>query len=264
MRAFFIGLQFLTRISIVEQKDWCEKDFADSVRYFPLIGLVLGIIYTAFAALLLILLPQNGFLLPHHVVAAALLILPILLTGGLHCDGFMDTMDGVFSGRERERKLEIMKDSRVGSFGVVAFVSLFALNVSLLFDMKPDFAMLGLFLMPIIGRLAMTTVISFFPYARKEGMGKAFADSADTRTFLSALVFAAIFILPNGELAAIALGVGLLFAFVFASFVKGELGGLTGDVYGATTMLTETLVLIVMLIASHWMESPEILWLLLC
>ena len=58
--------------------------------------------------------------------------------------------------------------------------------------------------------------------------------------------------------------IGLLFAFVFASFVKGELGGLTGDVYGATTMLTETLVLIVMLIASHWMESPEILWLMLC
>ena len=95
-------------------------------------------------------------------------------------------------------------------------------------------------------------------------MGKAFADGADTRTFLSALVFSAIFILPNGELAAIALGVGLLFAFVFASFIKGELGGLTGDVYGATTMLTETLVLIVMLIASHWMESPEILWLMLC
>ena len=77
MRAFFIGLQFLTRISIVEQKDWCEKDFADSVRYFPLIGLVLGIIYTAFAALLLSFLPKNGILLPHHVVAAILLILPI-------------------------------------------------------------------------------------------------------------------------------------------------------------------------------------------
>ena len=91
----------------MEQKDWCEKDFADSVRYFPLIGLVLGIIYAAFAALLLSFLPQNGILLPHHVVAAILLILPILLTGGLHCDGFMDTMDGLFSGRSRERMLEI-------------------------------------------------------------------------------------------------------------------------------------------------------------
>ncbi len=135
LRAFFIGLQFLTRISIVEQKDWCEKDFADSVRYFPLIGLVLGIIYAAFAALLLILLPQNGFLLPHHVVAAALLILPILLTGGLHCDGFMDTMDGLFSGRSRERMLEIMKDSRVGANGVFAFVLLMIFNWSVLLDL---------------------------------------------------------------------------------------------------------------------------------
>ena len=135
MRAFFIGLQFLTRISIVEQKDWCEKDFADSVRYFPLIGLVLGIIYAAFAALLLSFLPQNGILLPHHVVAAILLILPILLTGGLHCDGFMDTMDGLFSGRSRERMLEIMKDSRVGANGVFAFVLLMIFDWSILLDL---------------------------------------------------------------------------------------------------------------------------------
>ena len=161
MRAFFIGLQFLTRISIVEQNDWCEKDFADSVRYFPLIGLVLGIIYAAFAALLLRLLPEHGVFVPPHVVAATLLMLPILLTGGLHCDGFMDTMDGLFSGRSRERMLEIMKDSRVGANGVFAFVLLVFFNWSVLLDLlQSPWLFPALFVMPIVSRLMMVVAIA--------------------------------------------------------------------------------------------------------
>ena len=265
MRAFFIGLQFLTRISIVEQKDWCEKDFADSVRYFPLIGLVLGIIYAAFAALLLILLPQNGFLLPHHVVAAALLILPILLTGGLHCDGFMDTMDGLFSGRSRERMLEIMKDSRVGANGVFAFVLLMIFDWSILLDLlQSAWLFPALFAMPIVSRLMMVVAISAFPYARPVGMGKAFKDGGTKSVLYGAFFYTLILVFFPG-VAADFLGIipldaaglsswllsmtavifaALLFTIFFASYATRHLGGLTGDVYGAITTLTETLVLL--------------------
>ena len=271
MRAFFIGLQFLTRISIVEQKDWCEKDFADSVRYFPLIGLVLGIIYTAFAALLLILLPQNGFLLPHHVVAAALLILPILLTGGLHCDGFMDTMDGLFSGRSRERMLEIMKDSRVGANGVFAFVLLMIFDWSILLDLlQSAWLFPALFAMPIISRLMMVVAISAFPYARPVGMGKAFKDGGTKSVLYGAFFYTLILVFFPG-VAADFLGIipldaaglsswllsmtavifaALLFTIFFASYATRHLGGLTGDVYGAITTLTETLVLLGFLVFS--------------
>ena len=271
MRAFFIGLQFLTRISIVEQKDWCEKDFADSVRYFPLIGLVLGIIYTAFAALLMSFLPQNGILLPHHVVAAILLILPILLTGGLHCDGFMDTMDGLFSGRSRERMLEIMKDSRVGANGVFAFVLLMIFDWSILLDLlQSAWLFPALFAMPIVSRLMMVVAISAFPYARPVGMGKAFKDGGTKSVLYGAFFYTLILAFFPG-VAADFLGIipldaaglsswllsmtavifaALLFTIFFASYATRHLGGLTGDVYGAITTLTETLVLLSFLVFS--------------
>ena len=271
MRAFFIGLQFLTRISIVEQKDWCEKDFADSVRYFPLIGLVLGIIYTAFAALLLSFLPQNGILLPHHVVASILLILPILLTGGLHCDGFMDTMDGLFSGRSRERMLEIMKDSRVGANGVFAFVLLMIFDWSILLDLlQSAWLFPALFAMPIVSRLMMVVAISAFPYARPVGMGKAFKDGGTKSVLYGAFFYTLILVFFPG-VAACFFGIipldaaglsswvlsmtavifaALLFTIFFASYATRHLGGLTGDVYGAITTLTETLVLLSFLVFS--------------
>ena len=271
MRAFFIGLQFLTRISIVEQKDWCEKDFADSVRYFPLIGLVLGIIYTAFAALLMSFLPQNGILLPHHVVAAILLILPILLTGGLHCDGFMDTMDGLFSGRSRERMLEIMKDSRVGANGVFAFVLLMIFDWSILLDLlQSAWLFPALFAMPIVSRLMMVVAISAFPYARPVGMGKAFKDGGTKSVLYGAFFYTLILVFFPG-VAAHFFGIipldaaglsswllsmtavifaALFFTIFFASYATRHLGGLTGDVYGAITTLTEMLVLLSFLVFS--------------
>lgn len=255
----------------MEQKDWCEKDFADSVRYFPLIGLVLGILYAAFAALLLSFLPQNGILLPHHVVASILLILPILLTGGLHCDGFMDTMDGLFSGRSRERMLEIMKDSRVGANGVFAFVLLMILDWSILLDLlQSAWLFPALFAMPIVSRLMMVVAISAFPYARPVGMGKAFKDGGTKSVLYGAFFYTLILVFFPGIVACFfgiipldAAGLSswllsmtavifaaLLFTIFFASYATRHLGGLTGDVYGAITTLTETLVLLSFLVFS--------------
>ena len=110
MHSFLIGLQFLTRIRFVNQTEWTAEDFGRSTRFFPLVGLVLGICYASAAWLLVY---TKGLFGMQALPTALLLILPLVLTGGLHADGFMDTADGVFSGRERERKLEIMKDSRV-------------------------------------------------------------------------------------------------------------------------------------------------------
>ncbi|MBR1398478.1 MAG: adenosylcobinamide-GDP ribazoletransferase, partial [Selenomonadaceae bacterium] len=126
MNAFLIGLQFLTRISIVKQTVWTEKSFGESVKYFPAVGAVLGLCYSAVAFVLTIFANNNLNIIdilnstPRFTMlgAAIILMLMAMLTGGIHCDGFMDTMDGLFSGRDRERILQIMKDSRVGAFGV--------------------------------------------------------------------------------------------------------------------------------------------------
>ncbi|ANR71542.1 cobalamin 5'-phosphate synthase [Selenomonas sp. oral taxon 126] len=254
MNSFLIGLQFLTRIHLVKQTVWTAEDFGRSTRFFPLVGLVLGICY-AFAAWLL--LYALGI---RSLTVALLLILPLLLTGGLHADGFMDTADGVFSGRERARKLEIMKDSRVGAFGVVSFVMLMFVQFSLLSDMAWPLLVPALFVMPIIGRLAMVLAVACFPYAREDGMGKTFADMADRSTVVIAALTTAVLVLPWGVLATAALVLGTLFALLFCRMMTNILGGVTGDVYGAATVLTETLVLAVFSLASAYPNVWGILW----
>ena len=250
MRPFFIGLQFLTRIAIVRQDNWSVEDFGRSVKFFPLIGAVLGLIYAAAAWLLFVFLPRQGIFMPPHFTSVCLLILPILLTGGLHCDGFMDTMDGVFSGRSRERMLEIMKDSRVGSNGVFSFTILMLLEWAMLLDLESGFLVAAAFVMPIIARLMMVAAITLYPYARPEGMGKAFAQYADPRALLFATATALILVLPWGPLALAALLVCMLFTAFFAHYVEKRLGGLTGDVYGAITTLNEALVWFTFLVGS--------------
>ena len=254
MNSFLIGLQFLTRIHLVKQTVWTAEDFGRSTRFFPLVGLVLGICY-AFAAWLL--LYALGI---RSLTVALLLILPLLLTGGLHADGFMDTADGVFSGRERARKLEIMKDSRVGAFGVVSFVMLMFVQFALLSDMAWPLLVPALFVMPIIGRLAMVLAVACFPYAREDGMGKTFVDMADRSTVVIAALTTAVLVLPWGVLATAALVLGTLFAFLFCRMMTNILGGVTGDVYGAATVLTETLVLAVFSLASAYPNVWGTLW----
>lgn len=254
MNSFLVGLQFLTRIRIVRQTVWTAENFGRSTRFFPLVGLVLGICYALAAWILVSVLGMRA------LTAALLLILPLLLTGGLHADGFMDTADGVFSGRERERKLEIMKDSRVGSFGVVAFVLLMFLQFALLLDMSPPLLVPVFFVMPIIGRMAMVLAVSCFPYARADGMGKTFADMADRGTVAIAAVTTSVLVIPIGLLATLALVLGIVFALLFCRWMTAILGGVTGDVYGAATVLTETIVLAVFSLASSYSNVWGLLW----
>ena len=254
MHSFLIGLQFLTRIRLVRQKEWTAEDFGRSTRFFPLVGLVLGICYALFAWLLLYAVGMRA------LTAALLLVLPLLLTGGLHADGFMDTADGVFSGRDRERKLEIMKDSRVGAFGVVSFVMLMFVQYALISDMHPLLLIPALFVMPVIGRFSMVLSVACFPYAREDGMGKTFADMADRKTIVIAALITMILVLPWGFLAALALVLGTVFALLFCRLITHVLGGVTGDVYGAATVLTETLVLFVFSLASTQPNVWGLLW----
>ena len=243
MSLFFVALQFLTRIHIVKQDCWTAEDFGRSTRFFPLVGLVQGVIYLLVAYLLLPVLGKSA------IFASLMLILTIAITGGLHYDGFMDTMDGLLSARSRERMLEIMKDSRVGSYGALAAICLILLQWSLLRDIDEAFIFMAVYTMPLIGRMGMVLVIASFPYARPEGMGKAFAEMADRSTLIVAGVTTISAIITLGKVAMAALVVGLSVAYLFGRYATAKLGGVTGDVYGAAELLTETSVLATFLAA---------------
>jgi len=247
MKHFITGLQFLTRIHIAKQSEWSAASFGRSVKFFPLIGAILGILLVMINHLFTEYLPFTGFYMPPHVLATLLILANIVLTGGLHCDGLMDTMDGIFSGRSKERMLEIMKDSRVGANGVMAFVLLIIMKWSLLMDISPISLPTALLVMPVLGRFAMVMGITVFPYARPDGIGKAFAEYADKYTLYISLFLTLLLIVPLGKLAIISMVAVSIFTMLFARFVTKLLGGLTGDIYGAISELAEILVLVVFL-----------------
>lgn len=254
MKSFITALQFLTRIHVKEQPDLTVEDFGRSTKFFPLVGVLLGLIYMLVTWCLVAVFGWANF------VTTILVLLPVLMTGGLLLDGYMDTADGVFSARSRERKLEIMKDSRVGAFGVIALVSLMMMNWSVLRDIKLVLIMTALFVMPVIGRMAMVMVIAFFPYARPEGMGKAFSDMADKKTVALAAITTLVFVVPWGQAAIAALAACLGFAWLLGAWLTNKLGGLTGDTYGAVETLTETMVLLVFWVTSWIPGGLHILW----
>lgn len=248
MRDFITGLQFLTTIRLWPETEWSAERFGCSVRYFPLIGAVIGILLAGSWILF-------SAWIPTHLAVALLIIGNILLTGALHCDGFMDTMDGVLSGRSPERMLEIMKDSRVGANGVMAFVCLILLKWSILLDFPRELLPATLFSAPVIGRVAMVVTITSLPYARPQGIGKAFSEFSGgyTRVFATATGFGLISLL--GWQVIIAAMASFLVGMLFARFASNRVGGVTGDIYGAVTEITECCYLAIALVLSGCISS---------
>ena len=260
MNSFLIGLQFLTRIFVVKQSVWTEKSFGESVKFFPMVGAILGIFYAAILATINFFTAGN---LPIFTGAVGFSLM-IVLTGGIHCDGLMDSADGLFSGREREKILQIMKDSRAGSFGVVAMILIAAIEISTLAELaKLSTWFLGtaIYSAPIIGRLMMVVTIGAFPYARAEGMGKAFANFTTRRTIIFAAGETILFLLPLIFLskifflcAAAATLTALIVTIKFSRFSTKKIGGVTGDIYGAVTTLAEMFALITFLLIGNYLR----------
>ena len=281
MTPFFIALQFLTRLKIVNQTEWSVEDFGKSVVAFPYVGLIIG----------LILALLYGILSPFIPLVPLMLILVIaefLITGGLHADGLMDTSDGLFSGRERDRKLEIMKDSRIGSFGVVAFVFVTLLKWQLLTAIPTaEFIPMALIMMPLMSRWSLVLSIRSYPYAREQGMGAAFANLAPkhviTYNTLSTFFMPIVILLIGVILYTLLYGVYSIFFIADVGYVVGlgvlvyatlgifqinivsmivtyiinrilnhyivkQLGGTTGDTYGFVVEVTEVLLLLIYII----------------
>ena len=254
MKEFFIALQFLTRIKIVTQTVWTEESFGKSVKYFPAVGAVLGVIYSAVIAILFWIMPDANIF-----IGAIGFCTAIILTGAIHCDGLADSADGLFSGRDKDKILEIMKDSRAGSFGVVSLILVAILNISALAELariSVELICAAIYSAPIIGRLAMVYVIKKFPYARPAGIGKAFSIYATQKIFLIALIETILFLLPiillDAKIFLIsmsALIISIIFANCAGKFSTKKIGGVTGDIYGAVEILAETFAIIIFLVA---------------
>lgn len=248
---FLTGLQFLTRIRLFSQNNWSGEQLGRSVQYFPIVGLVSGLLLALVAAI------TAGWM-PGTIRISVLICGGFLLHGFLHEDGLMDTADGLLSGQNRVRMLEIMKDSRVGAAGVISFVLLIMLKWSLMFDMPSSILPFALLFSTVYGRYVISIDVCFFPPARPEGMGRSFAEHAGIWSALAATIYIFLIWLPAlffsastiWQAAAVAGITSIGFAVLFGRFITGKLGGMTGDTYGAACELTEVLTLAIFLVVS--------------
>lgn len=253
-----LAIQFLTIVPIQITSKIEDRDLIASVRYYPVVGVLLGGVLSTILYYL-----QKGF----APLVAGLLVTLVwtLLTGGLHVDGLMDTADGLGSRKPRERMLEIMKDSRVGAMGAMAGCLSLLLKTTVLGTLLATPSVW--LLLPIVttgSRFAMVLATRQYPDARSgTGTGSLLSGKVTTEDVWGAAVFFIVFTLillwlglhaaPLVVLGAL-LVTGLLvigFTQLAGNYLTGILGGLTGDTYGAICEFIEAVLLLTLAALQH-------------
>jgi adenosylcobinamide-GDP ribazoletransferase len=244
-KEFAAAVQFLSVLPVPGSPQLFEKGEVTprliiGCEYFPLVGLLLAVLLWL---LVLLLAP----LVPPLVLAAFLVAALIILTGGLHLDGLMDSCDGLFGGSTRERKLEIMRDSRVGSFGVLGAIGIVLLKFALFASLSAGVLPLALVLALPAARWAMVLVLRVFPSARPTGLGAAFHQAVRTkRLLLTGIVTLAIVLIAGHVLGLIVWMAVTAIALILGFGITRSIGGLTGDSYGAIEEVAEVVALLVL------------------
>lgn len=230
--------RFLTRLPWPDPGPVTEATAGRAALFYPLIGLVIGVMLWGLAALL----PWA----PVGVAAALILVLWVWLTGALHLDGLSDTADAWVGGLgSRERALEIMRDPRAGAMGVVAIVLVLLVKWSALMALLATGSVWMLVWIPVLARVQILSLMLTVPYARPVGMASA-AVAHLPRRAAWVVVAAVILAVPwiGGVAGLVALMVALLILLAWRRALLRRLGGFTGDTAGALVELTEAAVLI--------------------
>lgn len=247
MKIFLLMLQFFTRIPINKAIDIKEGDFPKGIIYFPFIGLVVGSINALFFFL-------SSKLFEGIIPIILVLISNAFITGALHLDGFADTCDGIFSARKREKMLEIMRDSRIGTNGMLGLFFLLILKIAFLEAMPREIILVAIILLPTIGRTAMAITLFGAKYAREgEGLGDLFIGKTNLMGTTMTVVIALILCFGLFNLyGVISLLLVLLLGYITRHFFIKQLGGLTGDLLGAINEICEIVALPIILWIYHW------------
>jgi len=249
MVSIIAAFQFLTIFPAIIRRMFTSQEMGRSVAWFPLVGLVLGVSLYGINCLSQLIFPTN-------VSAALTLFAWVVFTRAFHLDGFMDTCDGLFGGFTPERRMEIMKDSRVGVFGVAGGVLVLLTQYAALasLDASPfgdDAASLSTGLLPALvlattlGRWVSPLVIYAFPYAREDGLGIEMKRNVRLNEVLLATLITGIVSWFMFSWIGLALMLGAaVITFLIALYTMRLLPGLTGDIYGTVTTIVETFVLL--------------------
>jgi adenosylcobinamide-GDP ribazoletransferase len=237
---FILSMQLLTTIPIKKQVPWNERTARMAIFSFPLVGAVIGAL----------LMAQMYILLQTNVsplfLALYTLFFTTIMSGGLHVDGWMDMSDAICSHREREKKLEILKDSRVGAFAVLSLFFLFMFRFVFLYELlqnKELFQLVFFLFLPVLARGMMVLLLISTPSATPTGMAVSFKQHIrrrDTWLVVCLLLLVTVGFFWLLPLVLILVVASIFFFFAFRHMCMKQFNGVTGDMLGAMVEGCET------------------------
>ena len=258
MKGFLLLLSFMTRIPM-PNLNFEDDKLGKSMKFFPLVGAIIGLITVIIATGFDLVLRSSAVALP--IIALVIILVDLILTGALHLDGLADTFDGIFSYRSKQKMLEIMKDSRLGSNGALALILYFLIKFILLLGIALDYGYDSLILIaftaPIVARFCSVVSCASAPYASPTGMGKTFVENTNfLGVIISFILTVVLFWLPLARTTNYIFIIiyGILFiilgliSFGFSKLIQRKIGGITGDTLGAILEISTLLYLFLMLI----------------
>ena len=234
---FILSLQFLTRIPVRSDGHYSELRMAEIPRYFPLVGALIGAVGGAV------------FFVAHELLSLGSAVLvsvaaTMALTGAFHEDGLADTFDGVGGGMIKSKALEIMRDSRLGTYGTLAVVVALLLKIALLAELPARHIPTALILGHALSRLSSVLVLIRGRYVRDEGAGKPVAQGLSAKsTWVAMITAVAVTLLTwlfvGGVPVIVAIGAMLVAHGLLRLWVEQKIGGYTGDTLGSIQQVSE-------------------------
>lgn len=248
MKTFILALQLMTRLPIHKEIEVTDERLIRGVMYWPLVGAVTGAIDCAVFALM-------SFLVPKSVAAMFAVLCQLCVTGGFHLDGLCDTADAIYSARTRERMLEIMKDSRIGTNGVIA--AIFDIGLKIMILCRLNNPVIALLLVPVAGKCIQGILMYKAVYPRDKGLGHSYIGRISAGVMMTCLICGVLIIdlglgIAGHDWLLMLPVVLVLAAWGFRTYIVGKIGGMTGDTLGAGSEVIEILFLAGLLIGQRF------------
>ena len=244
LNAMIIAIAMYSKIPM-PRVDWNEKNMRYAMCFFPLVGVIIGVLEIVAGNLITVWKGEGTFF-----YAVVLTLIPVFITGGIHLDGFADTMDAKSSYGDREKKLEILKDPHTGAFAIISLCCYFLLCVGIFSEMRTERLFAAALVFVLSRSLSGISVVTF-PAAKNSGLLRTFQDGAQKRNVRIVLIFWLLaagvgFYLTAGLCGGAAAVVGLAVFFYYYQFSRKQFGGITGDLAGYFLQLCELFMLAVL------------------